>query len=309
MRKGFLVALLTALLFGGGYFYYTAQAVCPVPISYSVGEIDPRFDLTKEEARLAISEAESVWEDATGRNLFSYEENGDLVVNFIYDDRQHFLNAEGTMKEKLDATENISEAIKDTYASLVAQYDDLKNSYETRVETYEQRLAVYNGEVEKYNERGGAPEDVYAKLTEEKDELDEEQESLNDLSEKLNTLVKEINDIGEKGNSIINTYNKGVNLYNEKFGDVREFTQGDYGNGTIQIYTFENPNELKQVLVHELGHALSLGHVEGEESQMYFMIGKQPSDAKLSSADLQEFNRVCGEKSVWERLKMSVEPN
>lgn len=307
MRRGFTVALVATILFGGGYFYYIAQAVCPAPLSYTIGTIDERFDLTREEARLAVSEAESVWEDATGRNLFSYEEEGKLKINFVYDDRQKFVEAENELKDKLDATENITEAISDTYAQLVAQYNELRVTYADRVEAYERKLNAYNEEVEKYNEQGGAPEEAYESLSERKKQLNKEQAELNNLASELNKLVAEINNIGDRGNNLINTYNQGVSVYNETFGESHEFTQGDYSNSTIKIYTFEDKQELKLVLVHELGHALSLGHVEGEGSMMHYLIGEQPRDAVLSEADLAEFNRVCGDISLIDRIKLSLE--
>jgi hypothetical protein len=306
MRSSFLTALIATILFGGGYFYYIAQAVCPTPLEYSLGSIDERFNMTKDEARIVISEAESVWENATGRNLFSYSDDGKLTVNFLFDDRQQFINAEGVLKQKLDATENISDALKTTHADLVSEYEKLKETYTTEAKKYEQKLLAYNTEVEKYNKQGGAPQDVYASLEKQKRALDKEQSSLNALSSQLNRLVVQINNIGEKGNSIIATYNNGVTAFNKTYGEPREFTQGDYSNNTVKIYTFKDKEELKLVLVHELGHALSLDHVEGNESAMYYLIGKQPQELVLSDADLQEFGRICGEKSIFEKMKLSV---
>ncbi len=304
MRSSFFITLIATILFAGGYFYYIAQAVCPTPLAYSLGSIDERFHMTKDEARVVISEAESVWENATGRNLFSYKDDGELVVNFVFDDRQQFLNAEDVLKQKLDATEHISDSIKTTYADLVSEYDKLKETYQMQAKKYEQKLSTYNAEVEKYNKAGGAPEDVYASLEKQKRTLDKEQTALNALSSQLNGLVVQINNVGEKGNSLINTYNDGVNAFNETYGEPKEFTQGDYSNSTIKIYTFKDRDELKLVLVHELGHALSLDHVEGKESAMYYLIGEQPQELVLSNADLEEFNRVCGEKSIFEKLKL-----
>lgn len=304
MRKGFVIVLIVAVLFGGGYFYYIAQAVCPVPLAYSIGSIDDRFEFSQDDAKLAIAQAESVWEDATGRNLFSYEEDGDLVISFVYDERQQFVEAENELKDKLDATENISEAISETYAELVEEYNELRITYANQKEAYERKLNVYNAEVEKYNKQGGAPADVYASLAQQKQELNREQSQLNSLASKLNELVTQINDIGEKGNKLINTYNQGVNVYNETFGESHEFTQGDYSKDGIQIYTFEDVTELKLVLVHELGHALSLDHVEGEDSMMYYLIGEQRPEAVLSEQDMDEFNRVCGDLNLFEKIEL-----
>lgn len=307
MRRGFTIVLFASLIFGGGYFYYIAQAVCPTPLSYSLGSIDERFNISRDEARLVISEAESVWEDATGRNLFSYEEEGKLGINFEYDDRQKLVTTEDAFKEKLDATEDLSTEVGNTYQTLVAEYDKLKVTYSKKVSAYEKNLQAYNGEVERYNKEGGAPEAAYVSLSQQKEKLDTEQKSLNELSNSLNVLVKEINTIGEKGNSLVKTYNQGVGVYNKTFGEPREFTQGDYSNSTIQIYTFEDREQLKLVLVHEFGHALSLGHVEGEKSSMYYLIGEQPPVTTLSAEDVGEFNRVCGETSMWQKLKLSLQ--
>lgn len=304
MRSGFFITLIATVLFGLGYFYYIAEAVCPTPLSYSLGNIDARFHMSRDEARVVVSEAESVWENATGRNLFNYKDDGKLVVNFVFDDRQKFINTEGVLKQKLDATQNISDAIKTTYTDLVAEYNVLKDTYTSKAKQYEQRLARYNAEVEKYNKKGGAPPEAYASLEKEKQFLDKEQTSLNALSSQLNGLVVQVNNIGEKGNSLITTYNSGVNAFNKTYGEPKEFTQGDYSNSTIKIYTFKDREELKLVLVHELGHALSLNHVEGKESVMYYLIGKQPKELVLSANDLQEFNRVCGEKSMFDKIKL-----
>lgn len=306
VRKGFLVTLMVTILFGGGYFYYIAQAVCPTPLGYSLGSIDERFNMSRDEARLVISEAESVWEDATGRNLFSYEEEGKLVINFEYDERQKLVTSEGALKEKLDATEDLSVEVGNTYQTLVIEYDKLKATYIKKVSAYEKNLQAYNGEVERYNKEGGAPEEAYASLSKQKEKLDTEQKSLNELSNSLNVLAKQINAIGERGNTLVKTYNQGVGVYNKTFGEPREFTQGDYSNSTIKIYTFEDREQLKLVLVHEFGHALSLDHVEGEKSSMYYLIGKQPATVTLSEQDQTEFNRVCGENTLWQKIKLSV---
>ncbi|MFM2381887.1 MAG: hypothetical protein RLZZ76_654 [Candidatus Parcubacteria bacterium] len=311
MRVSFATALLVTLLCSGGYFYYVAGSVCPAPLSYKIGALDTRFNLSPEDARLAVNEAEAVWEEATGKNLFSYDEEGTLVVHFTYDERQELSNSEDLLKEKLDATQTVSDAMRDTYTILVAQYNEERLVYTQNVEAYESRLSAYNAEVEKYNERGGAPADVYAELENEKRQLAREQSVLNTYANKLSSRVVEINAIGEQANKIVNTYNQGVDVYNNTFGTSREFTQGDYKNSTINIYTFENHAELVLVLVHEMGHALGLDHVENNASVMHYLLhgGKDgesltSKDVVLSSEDLAEFEQVCGQKNLVERLQI-----
>lgn len=305
----FLSALVITILVSLGYLYYVAGSICPAPLSYRIGGLDERFTLTQEEVRLAVAEAESIWENATGKNLFTFEEGGDLTVNFIYDERQALSNSEDLLKEKLDATENVSDAMRDTYTTLVQKYNSERLLYTEKAKVYEARLLAYNQEVEKYNGRGGAPFDVYDALENEKRILSREQTVINTYANKLNVRVAEINAVGEKANRIVNTYNQGIDVYNNTFGTAREFTQGDYTESTINIYTFDNEAELILVLVHEMGHALSLNHVEDRSSVMHYLLhgGKDgnvlaKADIVLSGEDMTEFERVCGEKKVSETI-------
>lgn len=304
MRGSFLVALFTVLLFTGGYFYYVAQAVCPIPLAYSIGRLDPGFGLTEDEARLAVAEAESVWEDATGQNLFTYDEDAHFTINFIYDERQATRDAEGDFKEKLDESKTASDAINNTYQTLVEEYDTLQVEYSKQVARYEKNLAAYNTQVDELNAHGGANEEEYAVLEERKEELDTQRTDLTALSSTLNNLVAEINKVGDRGNRLIESYNRGVAEYNDSFGEGSEFTQGTYSTqGQINIFAFDDHDELRLVLAHELGHALSLDHVSNEASVMYFLIGGQPANTELTEEDKSEFTRVCSDWTLWDTIK------
>lgn len=304
MRSSIFITLIATALFGGGYLYYVAGSICPAPLSYRLGTLDPRFSLSEGEAKLAIAEAESVWEDATGRNLFTYQPKGDLVVNFIFDDRQKFSNDENVLKGKLDTTQNVSDSMRTTYAALVNTYNTIRLDYTKKAEDYTKKLDAYNQKVEQYNKQGGAPSEIFALLAQQKRQLASEQAVLNAQSAKLNALVSEINSVGEKANTVINTYNTGVGDFNKTFGPKREFTQGDYTDKSIHIYTFKNKEELVLVLVHELGHALSLEHVANPLSIMHYILGGQSKKIQLTTEDIAEFDRVCGQKSILEKLKM-----
>ena len=76
MRTGFLVMFIIALVFGGSYWYYIAQTICPIPMGYHIGSIDPRFKISSDEVRKAVSVAESMWETKTGKNLFTMMKMG-----------------------------------------------------------------------------------------------------------------------------------------------------------------------------------------------------------------------------------------
>lgn len=291
LLAGFFVL---ALVLAGGYWYREAESKCNVPVVYAVGAIDPRFGISREEARTAISDAESLWENATGENLFTFEADADLLINFVYDDRQERTLEEGEVRTVLENKEEMSEEIRLEYDRMLGKYEKLQSTYEKRVDEYEHALAAYNEEVEHWNQQGGAPEGVYADLETTKERLGDESRELNSIAEELNEVVDAINSLGEAGNRVVRDYNEEVEWYNRLFGGEREFTQGDYRGDSINIYQFGSGAELRQVLAHELGHALSLGHVEEDGAIMYHLMEGTFADFELSSADLQEFHRVCG---------------
>ena len=239
MRAPFGTILLLTMLLGGTYWYTQVSAVCPVPLAYSIGRIDDGFNLTFNEARIAVMDAEAVWENTTGRNLFSYQDDADFTINFIYDDRQERADEEGELKLILDVKENLNEKLEETYSELVSRYNQQELKYKDGREAYERRLNVYNEEVDKYNQEGGAPAGVYDELEERRLSLKAEESQLNAEVKKLNEYVDQINSLGQEGSELINQYNQNVEQYNETFAQEREFTQGDYQYKSINIYTFK----------------------------------------------------------------------
>lgn len=302
MLRPLLISLLLTVIFSGVYWYQTGASMCRYPIEYRIGQVDDRFELTHDEARLAVSDAESVWEEATGKNLFTYSEDAEFAINFVFDDRQALSVEERDARARLEALEAESVSVSERYQALVQEHTALREAYEAQVASYEERLAAYNEKVESYNETGGAPPEVYEELADEQAALETTAATLAAQTDELNALTDQLNQVGDRGNELIARYNERAEQYNVRFGTTREFTQGDYQGDAINIYTFADEVELQQVLVHELGHALSVEHVNDPEAIMYHLLGTQPDDIALTEDDLQAFSRVCTEAPWWRIL-------
>lgn len=294
MRSIFVITLITTTLFAGGYLYYSAMAICPTPIEYRIGEFDDRFAITRDEARLVIADAEAVWEDATGRNLFTYDPEAKFTINFVFDERQAYADTEQGFRDRLDQSANLNEEVRAQYQTLLDEFELLQARYETQRESFEAKRDAYNQRVAELEQADSVSEEEYAAVEADRVALNEQADAINALAAELQTLTDKINNIGSLGNQLVESYNRNVEVYNDTFTTGEAFTQGDYRGGSITIYKFSDRDELETVLAHELGHALSVGHVEGERSVMYYLMGEQPSDLQLSSHDLDEFVRICG---------------
>lgn len=296
MRLGLFLLILTATLFGSGYWYTAFVAPCQVPVHYRIGEIDPRFGTDRDELIRIAQNAENIWEGTIKEDLFIYDENAELPVNLVFDERQQNANSEAELKEDLDVKEGMSESVSAQYETLIGEFRTLKKKYEARVISYEKKLSLYNEEVTEWNKKGGAPENVMRELTETQKELQNEQKELEALGKTLNNLTIQLNAIGARGNSLIADYNTIVDTYNKEFSEAKEFTQGDYTQDTINIYQFDSEKELTIVLAHEFGHALSLDHVDNEKSIMYHFMGAQRIQDGITTEDFNAFNQACEQK-------------
>ena len=295
MRRIFTFVLVLTLILSGSYFYYTRASTCLVPLSYQLGTFDERFNLTETEAKAILEKAEVLWETAAGRELFRYDDDASFAVNFIFDDRQERTIAEEAQRESLDKKEETSSEVGAQYALLQDEYTKLETSYKNSVAEYETKLEAFNQTVAEYNEKGGAPEKIFNDLKRTESTLAAEATALERMSGQLAALAKNINAVSERGNRLIVQYNAGVSEYNHSFGSPNEFTQGDYQGTNINIYKFSTQSELTNVMAHEFGHALGIGHVEGASSIMYYLMEAQPNSSTLSDADKAALDAVCGD--------------
>ncbi len=286
------------------YWYATVGIVCPAPLSYQViTPIDDHFGISPDTAREAVATAVTVWERAVGRDLlYETTSNPDITINFVYDERQERALAEESLRTTLENKQFSSSDLQAQFESLATAYQADRIAHEAQVADYNRRLDAFNAQVTRYNDAGGAPDAVFAELEATEQALANEAIIIDREAEELAKRAEEINRIAEAGNQVIRQYNDSVEAYNATFAKTTEFTQGDYRDGVINIYTFTDIVELETVLAHEFGHALSLPHVEGSASIMYYLLGDQPTPLALSETDKQALIATCGETGSLETM-------
>ena len=277
----------------------TTIAPCSSPVTYSIGSIDPRFDLPKSTVIKNVQQAEAIWEKPSDKDLFQYvEEGGDLTVSFVYDERQEATDKLATLGIKIDESKATYDSLRARYDRLSADVESQQIQYKAYIAAYQKREAAYNAEVERWNDAGGAPPREYAKLSAEKAALRDQVTNLRAKERQLNADIDTLNALATALNQLIVHLNLNVEQYNHTGARGGEFEEGLYevknGATTITIYEFSNTTKLVRVLAHELGHALDLEHVEGEKAIMYEI--NKGTELKTTEADMEELARVCRTK-------------
>lgn len=285
--------------------YFFRPLPCEEPIPYALGDFAEEFKVTEKYFLSAVADAEAVWEKARGRELFTYspEEDGAgiLKMNLIYDYRQEATAKLGRIGTVLEDSQDSYDALRAEFESERRAYEKERNTLNSAISSFNRRQDAYEAEVKYWNKKGGAPEGEYNKLENERRALEQEaagleqrQAEVNKSADEVNALVAELNALAKKLNLSVEHYNTVSDSRGETFEEGLYVENGR--DREINIYEFEDRAELVRLLVHELGHALSLDHVEDPKAVMYEL--NEGDNLKLTAADLAELNLQCGERET-----------
>lgn len=312
--KKFFIWIIIVFLSGAGFFAWNRFLLpCGEPLRYSLGSFHPYFGITEDEFRQEIRAAEQVWEQAFGKELFMYDPEALFKVNLIFDQRQLQTLAGQKLEQSLNEIKVEQKTLAEKNAASFELYQKTLKEYEVLLAAFQKRLAEYNERVAFWNKQGGAPVAEYEQLQTESGTLKKLEKDLEAKRYDVNTLADMVNRFSKEQVRVVDQYNAKVEGYVRRYGEPKDFDQGDYDGMAMNIYQFDDRAHLRLVLAHELGHMLGIGHVDDPSAMMYYKMEQQdPDRLTLTADDRAALAGVCSispqnvfrKVSVWYALAM-----
>jgi len=263
------------------------QYLCQAPVTWRIGQLDPAFSLTLEQAEQAAHDAATQWNTALGMELFRYDSIDGFPINFAYDARQQQLLQQALLQRNLERYDsNINQrlsSLRQQNQRLVQQqqqFDALNQQFANDVAAFELKAKQVTAanrnalqqEQQQLNQRQQALQQQADTLNAEQQRLVREQGYLNDTVADRNALLPEpanTNTAPEVGLMEIRGRNR-----------------------TMTIFAYKTLADLQLTMAHEFGHALGVGHTDSSLSVMHFALN--PQQSRLTIDDIQALKTQCG---------------
>ncbi|AHE99875.1 matrixin family metalloprotease [Thioalkalivibrio paradoxus] len=281
-----------------------SAAACQLPVTYRIGEIDPRFGVSGTELRETLDDAAAIWEAATPRTLFRADPLGSLTIDLQYDERQDQWVARQQAEQALERARERFEELRSEHDGLRQQLETRQAAYRQQIQQYELRLAAHNTRIRQWNRGEVAHSAARARqLDQEAQALERKRQALEEQAAAAERLRLRVNRNADAARLAAEELNRQVSYLNERFAaepgyDKARYTRRQRGGTvthSIAVYQFHDRDDLRQVLAHELGHALGISHVEDPGALMYFRVTDQNRGlTRLTEADRRALRDACG---------------
>lgn len=285
----YLSYILLVVVLAAGLFIYnsgsantaddTSDDSCRQPLSFHIGKIDSRFGIQRQEVLEQARQAARLWSDAAGQPVIQHSENGNITVNFAYDERQKRTDAERRFRERIRSDQIQLDQLKAEHERQREIFDQRSEEYRELAKRTSAELDALNDWISEKNESGGFTEKELEQFEQRKREVEQMQRRVRQEEALLDQMAQKINREMERLNQRFEENNRLTDQYNERYAGDTRFTKATYqktnSGGIITVNQFTSNQELILILAHEMGHALGMGHHSSPASIMHNRMGEQ----------------------------------
>jgi len=233
-------------------------ALRPQPLTYHVASIDPQFGISETQVESILQDAAERWNVALKKTAIRIDtRTGGNAISFVFDYRQQYQKSVASIDSQYSFLEPTNAAIVQEQSSL-----------EWEKARLEGELASLNNDVAYWKSMGGATRPTNESLVARGKAYNSDVEAYNRRTASLNQKVVDYN-------ARFGEYKNALALAEKQFklagGSTTENAVGIYdpSDRSITVYSYADPQDLRLILMHELGHALGCGHTNTPGSIMY----------------------------------------
>ena len=284
-----------------------------------IGKIDDYYKnkISKYELRNIIDDVEYRLESQLNTNVFDYSENG-KAIDIIYVPASKLEKRITKLVQKIKIKQEKIKKLQLYFPKKEKDIEIIRDEFERKNSLHSKKIKDFNNYVKDINQKKRLSSSEYKKV---KKYVEEEKLKLNKQTKALKSerrvYQKEINRFNHK----LNTYNNEIRQFNSlnnelerlnrSFKKVKGMTFGQkeirvktfYKDGKkiqekkvnsnmnkIEIYGFEDLNELKTIIAHEILHLVGIPHINKKGSLMHPVLQKQQLDnINLTNEDIINF--------------------
>ena len=286
----------------------------------SIGTIDKHYKniLSKEQLLVIIKDIDSLFESQLGFNVFDYCDDGKRIdILYLPPSKKkkkllRDLEKSTSLKDQIDALQSY---LSTTQKSSKLLKEQLNNEYLRLNQSIEDLNGVINKTKQTMHEISKAAyDDIQTEISTKKITIEKKQSSLEKRKKQFNRSVAALKQKIRKYNLLIGRYNRvhrDVEKLSSTLIEIKGVTRGEiktaYKNyiedgeisvkkstdthmKKIEIYSFDNLQQLKVVLAHELGHLAGVKHIDIDNALMNPLLQKkQLEELSLTYDDVQAF--------------------
>jgi len=263
---------------------------CQWPLAWRLGELDPAFQLSRQEALFYIEQASQHWQQATGKTLFVQDQQQGFAIDFRFDARQQRLLQQQLLQRNLqryDAAITPGLQQLPARAALLQQQVDEFNQQQQQLQ---QQLEQWQPQQADAATRRQQLLQQRQQLVQQADWLEQQRQQLQRDQDYLNETIRQRNELlpGDRHQQAGSFEIDSFEIDSFEVGSMARHGQ----QRQMTIFAFASPPQLVSTLVHEFGHAIGIGHTADPPSMMY--PSQQPEQQQLTATDLAAFAAVCG---------------
>lgn len=289
----------------------------------SIGTIDRYYKdkISVKQLKIIVNQIEREFESALNANLFDYDENG-IRINLIYTPYSKLEKQILNKKEKLDSLEKKIDNQKTDILLSKKKNLILRDSFSKQNKILNNKIASLNRFIKKIN---GQKNISNKEFVDAKTYVSIEQKKINKEIQRVKLEHRKVSQIINSFNKKLIKYNNLIRTYNINTRELESLTRGfkkikgktfklitkqKTKNGTkvlknymtkIEIYGFDNIQELKAVIAHEIGHLLGVSHINIKNALMNPIIqSKQLERLHLTYDDIKVFREILNKKEKYE---------